>query len=284
LTRSHCISPSVSPGFGSLRTTLAPVLGKRSRPADDYATKSKLAQTAPSSLSKLHSYLRLQENSSQRIWDDRPCPDPCLPISLLFAGFGEFLDAANRLEDEFHLDAKRRKLRSDVDFFAEEMTKFYEEERDRRKAGLSALNKILSYRGPNRLMAAAIGSVNSDGHYDGPLGVSSCVVGFKKELCDITSMPMVELIGYVAHSYRQAILDSSNVFQGRRVPCLGLTIVGTLNISDPQTSLTMGVRHIRPLCNVLRNNLPRPMAHGQLHVRVATAGPCMLPFLLHWSY
>jgi len=200
------------------------------RPADDFATNSKLVLTAPSSLSRLPSYLRLQEDPSQRIWDDRPCPDPCLPISLLFAGFGEFLDAVNRREDEFHLDAKRRELERDVDSFAEEMTKFYQEERDRRTAGLRALNKILSSRGPDRLMVAAIGSVNSDGHCDGPLEVSSCVVEFKNELCDITSMPMVELIGYVAHSHRQAILGNPYRFQGRRVPRLGLTIVGTLNI------------------------------------------------------
>jgi len=82
-------------------------------------------------------------------------------------------------------------------------------------------------------MAAAISSVFS---YETPHEASLCMVEFKNELCDITSMPMVELTGYVAHLQSQAMLRDR--YAGSHVPCLGLTVVGKLNISDLQTSLT----------------------------------------------
>ena len=50
-------------------------------------------------------------------------------------------------------------------------------------------------------------------------------------------MPMVELACYVAHLQVQA-MTLNNKLRGNRVPCLGLTVVGKLNISDPRISLT----------------------------------------------
>jgi len=85
----------------------------------------------------------------------------------------------------------------------------YETEGRRRTVGLRALDEISSSRGPDRLTVVAIGSVLSDGRYDGPHEASSCIVEFKNELCDFTSMPMVELMGYVAHSQTQAIYVTS---------------------------------------------------------------------------
>src|SRR5712671_1285039 len=122
--------------------SFAPVLGKRSRGADDLdsAINSKLAKTAPSVISELRSYRSLQYNPSQRILDDLPKPDLFLPISVLFGGFGEFLDAVNRPEDGFDLDVKRQQLELHVIHFAEEMTKFYDTETQRSAVGLYALD------------------------------------------------------------------------------------------------------------------------------------------------
>src|SRR5712672_1487110 len=234
----------VSPGFGSPRTTfisVAPVLGKRSRLADDLDSviNLKLAKTAPSTLGKPYFYRELQDDPAQKIFDDRPGPDLFPPISLLFSGFGEFLDAFDCREDEFDVDSKRQELELYVDLFADEMSKFYEAENLRRTVGLHVLNKILSSRGSDELMAVAIGSVSSDGHYDRPPEALSCIVVFKNELCDITSMPMVELMGYVARLHSDAMRCNQSIFQGSRVPYIGLTVVGKLNIniSDPRSSL-----------------------------------------------
>src|SRR5712675_31740 len=84
----------VSPGIGSPRTTfisVAPVLGKRSRLADD-----------------LDSVINLK--LAKKIFDDCPGPDLFPPISLLFSGFGEFLDAFDCPEDEFDVDLKCQEL------------------------------------------------------------------------------------------------------------------------------------------------------------------------------
>ncbi|KAH9953120.1 hypothetical protein BC827DRAFT_1159408 [Russula dissimulans] len=126
-------------------------------------------ETSPSIVRKLRFNRTFQDQPSQRILDDRPEPDLLLSptVSLLFAGFGEFLDAVNRQEDEFALDLMRLELEWDVDSFAVEMSKISETETDRRTAGLRALNKNLSSRGPDKLIAAAIGSDVSDGHFDG---------------------------------------------------------------------------------------------------------------------
>jgi hypothetical protein len=67
-------------------------------------------------------------------------------------------------------------------------------------------------------MPASVGTVHSNGHYDGPHKAASCVVVFKNELVDISSMPMVELTGYVAHSHGQAMESFKEVFNGWRVP------------------------------------------------------------------
>jgi len=69
-------------------------------------------------------YRELQGDLTQKILDDRPDEDGFPPISLLFAGFGEFSDALNRREDEIKLGAKRQELELRVDDFADEMRNF----------------------------------------------------------------------------------------------------------------------------------------------------------------
>ena len=99
--------------------------------------------------------------------------------------------------------------------------------------GLRALNRILFLRGggSNKLMWASIDTGRSEAHYDGSHDAASCVIQFKNELVDITSMPMIELAGCAAHSHKEAMGRHREVFRSWRVPCLGLTVVGKLDIS-----------------------------------------------------
>ena len=121
------------------------------------------------------------------------------------------------------------------------MTVLYEDELHRKARGLDALNNIFSLRNRSPLMAAEIAAVRTDGHYNGEHGAASCVVEFKNELVGISSIPVVELTSYVAHSHTEAMNrpDRERLFQGWRVPCLGLTVVGKLNISAPSDKSDM---------------------------------------------
>jgi hypothetical protein len=78
------------------------------------------------------------------------------------------------------------------------------------------LNNIFSLYDRKELMAAFIGSVNTDGHYSGPHGAASCIVKFKNELGNIISMPVVEPTSYAGHSHGKA-MDHPNgltLFEG----------------------------------------------------------------------
>ncbi|KAH9007234.1 hypothetical protein EDB86DRAFT_2841926 [Lactarius hatsudake] len=166
-------------------------------------------------------YKSLQGDSNQRILDDRPEADQVPPASLLYHGFGHFMDSFTH--KGIRVDEERRDLETSVDDFAVKMTKFYRNEESRRVIGLDVLGDILG----RELTAAAIGSVYTDGHYCGPHKAATCIVEFKNELVDISSMPMIELTGYVARSHRQSLdYQSGPLFNGWNVPSLGLTVVG----------------------------------------------------------
>jgi hypothetical protein len=183
-------------------------------------------------MGKLREYKSLQQDQNKRILDDRPVPDSVPPASLLYDGFGHFMDIFRHRKDVYDLSLKRRNLELAVDNFAELMTDFHDNEDGRKMKGLLALNEILS-NNSNKLAAASIDStsIHSDGHYNGPHDAVSCIVGFKNELVDISSMPLVELIGYVAHSHAQSMARHEELYKGWRVPCLGMTIVGKLHFS-----------------------------------------------------
>ncbi|KAH9007237.1 hypothetical protein EDB86DRAFT_68464 [Lactarius hatsudake] len=166
-------------------------------------------------------YKSLQGDSNQRILDDRPEADQVPPASLLYHGFGHFMDSFTH--KGIRVDEERRDLETSVDDFAVKMTAFYRNDELRRRTGLDALGAILG----RELTAAAIGGVYSDGHYCGPHKAVTCVVEFKNELVDISSMPMIELTGYVARSHKQSLdYQSGPLFNGWNVPSLGLTVVG----------------------------------------------------------
>jgi hypothetical protein len=195
--------------------------------------RTKLATTAPSEAGKPSLYLDLQNDPSEKILDDRPHPDADIPpIPLLYNGFGHFLDVMDGHDDVPGLaDVEVRELRDAVDDFATKMTAYFGREDDRRDVGLKCLNRIFAARRAIMIppiSAAAIGSIRSDGHNIAIHGSGTMGVEFKNSITGISSLPTVELTGYVAH------LDSrmdQQTYEGWRVPCLGLTIVGKLDIS-----------------------------------------------------
>jgi len=200
----------------------------------DRLKRTKLVKNAPLETSKSSTYQNLQEDPSEKILDDRPQADAEIPpIPLLYDGFGHFLDIMDGRNDAPGLaDVNVRELRDAVDDFAVKMTTFFNNDDDRRDEGIKCLNKIFAARRGTTIIppisAAAIGSVRSEGHNIATHGPGTMGAKFKNSIAGISSLPAVELVGYVAR------LDSrmdQQLYEGWRVPCLGLTIIGKLDIS-----------------------------------------------------
>lgn len=190
--------------------------------------RTKVATLAPSSLAASQTYVQLQRDSRERILDDRPEPDHQIPpIPLLYSGFGHFLDIMDGRNDVPGLaNIKVAELQMAVDALAKDMTRFFEQELQRREKGLEHLRAIFSARRGTtipRISAGAIGSAISDGHSVANNGTSAIVVEFKNSPAEISALPQVQVVGHVAHL--DVALEKEAYLQWR-VPCLGLTIVG----------------------------------------------------------
>ena len=162
------------------------VLGKRPAASVglDPIRGSKLLKETPSRMGKPSTYITLQRSLDGRILDDRPEADPIPPLSLLYHGFGQFMDDFNK---GIRVDSKQRDLERNVDQFAAEMVKFYKDEGSRKVKGLLTLNHILG----KTLMAATIGKSCTDGHCLGPHNAVTCIVEFNNELAEINAIPIV---------------------------------------------------------------------------------------------
>jgi len=100
---------------------------KRSNPEDrhvEHLKRSKLATLAPSVIAQPSEYRSIQNRSSQRILDDRPERDEDLPpVSLIYDGFGHFLDVFHGHLDVPGLsDVSLTELQDRVDAFAEHVS------------------------------------------------------------------------------------------------------------------------------------------------------------------
>jgi hypothetical protein len=222
------------PGIPQKRTPSEPVIDIFNR-----LKRTKLVTTAPSDAAKAAIYESNQNKPSEKIFDDRPVPDADIPpISLLYEGFGHFLDIMNGRDDVPGLDeVDVPKLQRAVDDLASKMTGYFDSEDDRRDAALPCLTRIFSARTGikiPRLHAAAIGSARSDGHNTAAYGPGSMVVKFKNEITGINAHPHIEAACYFAHLNVKEIAEDKareQLYLRWRVPCVGLTIVGELNIS-----------------------------------------------------
>jgi len=98
--------------------------------------------------------------------------------------------------------------------------------------------------------------------------------------------PVVELTSYVAHSHALAMKRYENAFMNWRVPCLGITVVGKLNISGSSDESDMMyinkvfVSHSTLLFSFssgASSLSPLRSRASQLHVKVPTDAICMQP-------
>ncbi|KAF8227067.1 hypothetical protein L208DRAFT_1405999 [Tricholoma matsutake] len=205
-------------------------------PAEDIFHRlkcAKIVMTALSTTAKPEVFEPLQQELSEKIFDDCPKPDPDIPsIALLYEGFGHFLDIMDSRHDVPGLaDIDIVKLQTEVDELASKMNKYYKHEDDWREAALPCLTRIfLACRGIQipPLSAAAIGSVRGDGHNHATHSAGMMVVEFKNRITGISAIPQVELACYVARLNAMMNLTEAHrqLYLGWRVPCVGLTIVG----------------------------------------------------------
>ena len=195
--------------------------------------QTKINEVALSVLAKYKCYMGFQGDSKQKIWDDRPIPDPGIPpISLLYSGFGHFLDIMDGRVDVPGLeDIRKDVLEKAVDDFAKAMTGFFDLELDRMNEGLGHLQQIFIARRHLKipLIEAAnvgVGSAISDGHNIAENHATSIVVEFKNWHAGNDSLPQIEIVGYIGRLNTVLSGKSPDLFKRWNVPCLGLTIVG----------------------------------------------------------
>ncbi|KAH9175160.1 hypothetical protein EDB89DRAFT_2066957 [Lactarius sanguifluus] len=206
---------------------LSTVFGKRSHAVDDldFIQHSKRINPVPR-IGETPSYTSLQRRLTEKISDDRPGPDPVLPVSLLYDGFGHFMDAIRGREGASDVSKKRRDLELGVDAFADKMTGFYPNDGSRSFGGLNALNDILALDDGKKLRAVDINTAHPDSDHNIPYDAASCLVWFKNEFVDFSSSPVADFAAYAARSRDLLMQNFKGVDSRWRTPFLGLTVIG----------------------------------------------------------
>ncbi|KAI6112449.1 hypothetical protein EDD16DRAFT_1805539 [Pisolithus croceorrhizus] len=111
------------------------------------------------------------------------------------------------------------------------------DEDGRRGEGLDALVDIFSQRTDNVTFtltaACASENTNSGSYFLGPHRAAYCVIKFTNESGCGSAIPYVEMTGHFAQSMGKAAdhFDSISVMRGWNLPCLGITIAGTVTVS-----------------------------------------------------
>lgn len=111
------------------------------------------------------------------------------------------------------------------------MNEYYGDENMRRDAVLPCVTDIFSARRGIQipeLHAEPMGSVRTDGHNTATHGAGTIVVEFRNKIAGINAIPQVELACHVARLNSTKV--DEQLYLGWRIPCLGLTIVGELDI------------------------------------------------------
>jgi len=150
----------------------------------------KVVRISPSSLAQSSEYENLQRSPGEKILDDRPRDDDILPASLLWKGFGEFLDiVAGRTDVEGCNDVDALNLHLAVDEFAESMSRFFPNEDSRADSGRTLLNRIFAARRDHShpiITAASVNpftqAVRTDRHFTGDHDVAVLINEFKKSV------------------------------------------------------------------------------------------------------
>ncbi|KAF5316413.1 hypothetical protein D9619_006302 [Psilocybe cf. subviscida] len=194
-----------------------------SDPVDHYdrLKRCNILKNTPSIGAQSTNYQTNQNNSDERLLDDRPHPDLDIPpISLLYGPFGEFDDIfARRALPLADSNIDSAKFEQTVDEFATAMLDFYGNEDLRRGATGPLFSKI-----GFDLPATSVGSTpyRTDGHYE-VNGLMVTVLEIKKEQADTKSIPYVQAALYVGQSHKEA---AKAMCRHWRVPALCITLVG----------------------------------------------------------
>ncbi|KAL5492044.1 hypothetical protein ACEPAI_3491 [Sanghuangporus weigelae] len=210
------------------------VSAKRMREEEDLSVqierfkKQRIVETAPSTL--VTQYSTIQKDPQERILDDIPDPDTDVsPVSLLFDGFGEFLDIF-RTYDGLPVkvaSVPRAHCHSLIDNFAEKMCQTYPDEDRRNKAGVQAINNIFAAYGINNATfhrAVVTKKAISDGHFLTERNTVGGVVEVKISGSG-TGGIHIQMVGYAARGRADALGGSNKELMLWRAPCMGISVV-----------------------------------------------------------
>ena len=196
----------------------------------------KIVNDAPTMISKLENYRNIQRQPLQRILDDRPHTDGFVPpLSLLYDGFGLFDDVLHeRGPVPGESSIFEVQLWKEVNTFATRMAKFYGSEAERQAVVIRCLEDIFSARSDSDVRRGNISTskirshlIISDGHVKGAHGAIIFCVECKNEISGISCEPSVELVSYVASSFKEELnMEHQDLFHGWRVPALGMIQIG----------------------------------------------------------
>ncbi|KAH9979886.1 hypothetical protein BGW80DRAFT_1441969 [Lactifluus volemus] len=172
----------------------------------------KVVTMAPSELAKSSTYEPMQKSS------------------ICFGHFLDIMDGGTDIPGLNLVDIQ--KLQAEVDELTCRMCYCYDHKDTQRDAAHPILNRIFAAHSGVEIPPIhmdTIGSVKSDGHVMWENGVVTLATRFKNQVPgnNHNGMPDVELVGYIAHLHAKKMKDDEELFWGWRVPCLGLTFVGS---------------------------------------------------------
>lgn len=184
--------------------------------------QSKIATMAPSSMALPEEYTLIQADTNQRLLDDRPYEDEVPPLSLLYDGFGTFLDIASGSKP-----SSIHHLHSAIDAFATDMCPLYPLEHIKRDTLLPRLNHIFRSDDPETpfLEAVSLGNITTDAYNIVASMAGHIVIEVKNELPGMPTHPHAEGAGYFAWLLKDH-LNHPQFLHHWRVPFLGIVIIG----------------------------------------------------------
>ena len=207
----------------------------------------KLTNTAPSATGQFEAYKKMQENTGERIWDDRPKKDKHIaPIVLIYPPFGYFHDIRCGTKVPGEQPSDEGVIREQVDLLAVEMAKFHDDEKARSSKFIQCLEKILFIQGESVKSSKVLNTKYiTDASYDGAHGAMIFCMECKKELSLASCEPVPQLVAYIAASIKSQMASggrTADLFEKWRAPALGVMLVGEFALDPLPTLLDRDVQ------------------------------------------
>jgi len=198
-----------------------------------------ITDEAPSVTAKLENYIKSQNDPNKRILDDRPEKDDLIaPIPLLYQPFGYFHDIRCGVKVIGEEDIRDDELREKVDALTAAMTLFHKSEEERSSKFIQHLEGIFGVSSGSMYPAKIPGSQKiSDGHVNGEHGAMIFCIECKNELSTASCEPAVQLVSYIATSFKSQAEGRRELFNRWRVPALGVIHVGKFTLHSLSTLL-----------------------------------------------